>query len=89
MPNAHSTVPAPLLEDGSGGFGEADATPPPTGGVSPDSEMAGTGATSAGVWSAIVWSAGWFETGAGVPVVCRGASAAQGLERKLDEMVKG
>ena len=53
MPNAHSTVPPPLLDDELAGVTDEDATPPPTGGAVPDTAIAGEGETRAGL-SAIV-----------------------------------
>jgi len=58
IPKAQSTVPAPLFDSEAGGFGAADATPPPTGGAVPDTAMAGAGATAAA-------SANVCSTGAG------------------------
>jgi len=80
MPNAHNTVPAPLLDEDAAGVADEEATQPPSGGAVPDTAMAGDGDTEAGV-SAMVWSAGWvagvwLETGARVTVACRGGLVA-------------
>jgi hypothetical protein len=59
IPKAQSTVPAPLFDSEAGGFGAADATPPPTGGAVPYTAMAGASAPAADA------SANVCSTGAG------------------------